>query len=55
VIRKNANNKNGEGQIKTTMVGGEMVSKGHTVSVSFLFLFFSYFIYLLLAMKHFRF
>ena len=39
VIRKNANDKNGEGQIKTTTTGGETVSERHAVSVSFLFLF----------------
>jgi hypothetical protein len=39
VIRKHANDKNGEGQIKTTTTGGETVSERHAVSVSFLFLF----------------
>ena len=29
VVRKSANNKNGEGKIMTTTAGGEMVSKGH--------------------------
>jgi hypothetical protein len=29
VIRKNANDKNGQGQIKTTTMGGETVSEGH--------------------------
>ena len=29
MIRKNANDKNGEGHIKTTTAGGETVSEGH--------------------------
>jgi hypothetical protein len=39
VIRENADDKNGEGQCKTTTAGGGTVSGGHAVSVSFLFSF----------------